>query len=97
MTPHAPFFPPWYFWLFVFAVVAVAVGGLVTMIVSVTKLNCDQRVRERELAARLIEMLVREQGLAPVEIERLIQVYSRRGSFWWRLAAAEVKEAKPRC
>jgi hypothetical protein len=87
MSPPAPFFPPWYFWLFVLGVVVVLTSGLVTMIVCVVRANCHQRVRERELAARLLEVMVREQGLAPVEIERVIQAYWRRGSFWRRMAA----------
>jgi hypothetical protein len=91
MSPTPPFFPPWYFWVVIFGIVAVVVSGLVTMIVCVVRANCQQRIRERELAARLIEMLVREQGLAPVEIERLIQAYWHKGSFWWRLAADQVK------
>jgi hypothetical protein len=91
MLAAAPFFPPWYFWVFVFRVVLVVVTGLVTMIIGVTRINCAQRVRERELAARLMEAMIQDRDLAPVEIERLINAYWRLGSFWGRFQGLQAK------
>jgi hypothetical protein len=41
-------------------------------------------VRESALAAQLIECLLNDGHLAPIEIERLVDCYWRAGSFWGR-------------
>jgi hypothetical protein len=81
--PHPVFFPPWYFWVFIFGVVVVVVGGLVTLIVSVKRVDSAQRIRERELAAELIERMLAK-DLAPIEIERLVDCYWQLGCGWAR-------------
>jgi hypothetical protein len=81
---HTAFFPPWYFWLFVFAVVVIVVGGMVSMIVSIKRTELALRIRERELAAHLMEVMLREQHLSPAEIEQVLNSYWRLGSFWGR-------------
>lgn len=81
---HAAFFPPWYFWIFVFAVVLVVVGGMVFLIVSIKRAELALRIKERELAAHLMEVMLREQHLSPAEIEQVLHSYWRLGTFWGR-------------
>jgi hypothetical protein len=81
--PHPVFFPPWYFWVFAFGTIVVVVGGLVTLIVSIKCAQCAQRIREHELAAKLIERMLGK-DLAPIEIGRLVDCYRRLGSGWAR-------------
>ena len=68
------FFPPWYFWVFVLGVVLVVIGGLVTMIVSLKRAECALRIKERELAAHLMEVM----------LQQVLNSYWRLGSFWGR-------------
>lgn len=88
---HTPFFPPWYFWVFVFAVVLVVVGGIVFLIVSIKRAEMALRIKERELAAHLMEVMLREQHLSPAEIEQVLDSYWRLGSFWGRFRRLWIK------
>ncbi len=78
-------FPPWYFWFFVFAVVLVVVPSLATLIVTIHRINSNQRIKERELAVNLIETISRDRSLTPKEVDQLLNSYWRLGSPWGRV------------
>ena len=80
------FFPPWYFWLFVFTTVVVTLVAFVTLIILSVHLQSRRRIKEREIAARLIETLVTHQKMSAAEIEQVLNCYWRLGTFWPRFS-----------
>ena len=79
-----PFFPPWYFWLFVFSVVVAVLTGFVSLVFVVKRAETEKRVREREIAARLIEVMLTQRKMSPAEIDQVLSSYWRMGTFWYR-------------
>jgi hypothetical protein len=94
LAQAAAFFPPWYFWLFVFAIVLVIFSAITTMVVYATRAEMLRRIRERELAAQLIDQMLKEHHLSAAEIEQVMNGYWLEGSFWRRLRASFSRPAK---
>lgn len=90
----ATFFPPWYFWLFVFAIILVIFSAITTMVVYATRAEMLRKIRERELAAQLIEQMLKEHHLSAAEIEQIMNGFWLEGSFWQRLRAHFSPRAK---
>lgn len=80
------FFPPWYFWLFVLALVTVIFTAIVTMVYLNLQAETRRRVHDRETAARLIETLVVQRNMSADEVEQVLDSYWRLGTFWYRFS-----------
>lgn len=80
-----PFFPPWYFWLFVLATV-ISVLSFVTLIVYLNLSADTERLRhERETAPRLVEVMLVQRKMSPEEIEQVLASYGQMNTFWNRV------------
>lgn len=84
ISPAEQFFPPWWFWLFVFGIVLVIFGAIATMVVASIWSDHARQIRERELAAQLIELLLEKHKLSADEVEQILNAYWRIGTFWGR-------------
>ena len=82
--PPTPFFPPWYFWLFVLALVITIVSFIVVLVYVTTRADNERRIKEREMAAHLIEVMLTQRKMSPAEIDQVLNSYWRLGSFWHR-------------
>lgn len=92
----APFFPPWYFWVFVLAVVITIASAVVALVFVTKRAESEQRIKERELAAHLIEVMLTQRKMSPAEIDQVLSSYWRLGTFWHRFRhwfSAERKRA----
>ncbi|WP_254512835.1 hypothetical protein [Anatilimnocola floriformis] len=81
---QAPFFPPWYFWLFVFSLVVVIAGTIIVIVYLNVSAETERRRNDRETAARLIEVMVVQRKMSPEEVEQILNCYWQPGSFWSR-------------
>ncbi len=80
----APFFPPLYFWLFVLGVVITAASAFIALIFVVKRADNERRIKERELAAHLVEVMLTQRNMSPAEIDQVLNSYLRVGSYWHR-------------
>ena len=79
------FFPPWYFWLFVLAVVAVIFTGLATIVYFVVSAETQRQQHARETSARLLEVMIVQRKMSADEIEQVLSSYYRSGTIWSRI------------
>jgi hypothetical protein len=85
LTAAPPFFPPWYFWLFVLATV-ISVLSFLALIVYLNLSADTERLRhERETAARLVEVMLVQRKMSPEEIEQVLASYGQMNTFWNRV------------
>ena len=79
------FFPPWYFWLFVLAMVSVIFAGIATIVYLVTTAETQRQQHERETAARLLEVMIVQRKMTADEIEQIFCSYYRTNNVWNRI------------
>ena len=84
--PPQPFFPPWYFWVFVLGTVLVVFTAIVLIVYLSLQAETQRRLHERETAARLIEVLVVQRKMSAGEVEQILDSYWRLGTFWYRFS-----------
>jgi hypothetical protein len=86
-------FPPFSFWLITLALVMVMATATVKLVDCVKRADCAQRIKERELAAHLVEVMLVERKFSPEEIEQVLQSYQRLGTLWSWLPRQKRKSA----
>jgi hypothetical protein len=79
-----PFFPPWYFWLFVFSTVIAVFTGIVVIVYLNLAADTERLRHERETAARLIEVMLVQRKMTPEEIDQVLGSYRELNTFWQR-------------
>ena len=81
-----PFFPPWYFWLFVLATVTIVLSAIIVIVYLNVSAETERRRYDRETAARLIEVLVIQRKMSSDEVEQILNCYWQLGTFWYRFS-----------
>jgi hypothetical protein len=76
------FFPPWYFWLFVFATVVVVCCMIVFIVYLNVRAETERRIHEDEAVARLMETMIVQRKMSAQEIEQVIDSYRQLGGCW---------------
>ena len=84
--PPETFFPPWYFWLFVLAVITIVFAGIATIVYLCTTAETQRQQHERETAARLMEVMIVQRKMSADEIEQVLCCYYRSGTVLSRIS-----------
>jgi|GEM_PF-4686101 len=85
-VPPEAFFPPWYFWMFVLAVIVVIFAGIATIVYLCTTAETQRQQHERETAARLLEVMIVQRKMSADEIEQIFCSFYRSGTVWNRIS-----------